>query len=792
MTNLERAQAGLPPLKANPLLQKAAQAHAEAMAQNNFTGHDDPITGTRVADRITDAGYEWISIAENVSAGYETAEAAVSGWMDSPGHRANILSPTVSEIGVGYSLDANDAFPDANAPYRHYWVQNFGTNADVFPVVIENEAATTDSPQVDVYVYGEGWATDMRIRSDEGAWGEWQPFQSELSVELPLAEGQHTVEVELRDAAGQIRTALDDIYFTTELPTPTPQPGAATATPTPQPALPSGDEAVRLTKEITPGSLVRGEEIEVHLTLTADNAFCGTEVSGKPADVVLVIDHSSSMDDILSFLLGGGKSKLETAKSAAIAFLQEMHLQSDRVAIVQFDDSADLLQDLSHDATAIETRIRNIFIGGGTAIDVGLNAARNELARNGSANSTSVIVILSDGESDEFSAIREADRAKADGIHIVSVGVGNDVNQELMTAIASERDGKKDVYFSPDTSDLEAIYVAIAQQIREFATATHVRVQHRFDAGKIKAIPGSISHAGVLIGATLQDTIVWELPALDDKPVVLSYRATVQQSGEFFVDVRDQVDYTLCEGESRAFVGQPALRLQATDPTPTVTPTPIATPTPAGPIVTPVPTPEPGFAEGLPLSQPSLCSTQFWWLPALLLPLLLVALLLLLLWLWSKRNAVSWYNLWREWRWPCRILSILLLLYLLFLAFLVGRELFAGLCKPTEAVYFWRLDNTGASGIYLTNQAPEAEAVPFKDVNREGCIGCHAVSNASHQIAAVNGPIPGRGVIYTLAGEKVDMPDVAATYFAGRRKGTAWRLPTRAGISRYWMSRPPS
>lgn len=781
LTNLERTQNGLAPLKANPLLQQAAQAHAEAMAQGDFFDHNNPNTGARPADRIVAAGYSWISVAENIAAGDDTAEGVVAGWMDSPGHRANILSPTVVEIGVGYSFDASDTFPDANAPYRYYWVQNFGTDANVFPVVIENEAAITDSPQVTIYVYGEGWAADMRVRNDQDAWGEWQPFQTELSWELPQTEGLHTVEVELRDATGQVRSASDDIYFTTVLPTATPQPEAATATPTPQPMLPSGDEAVSLTKEVNPASLVRGEETEVHLTLKADSRFCGTKVTGKPVDVALVIDHSSSMDSILSFLLGGGKSKLETAKDAAIAFLNEMHLQSDRVAIIQFDGRADLLQGLSGDDALLEAVIRGISVGGNTAIDQGLSVAREEINRNSRDGSTPIIVILSDGGSDESTALREADRAKSDGIHIVSVGVGAEVNQTLLTAIASERDGKKDVYFSPDTSDLEAIYVAIAQQIREFATATNIRVQHTFDPGKIEVIPASISHAGVLTGATLQDMIVWELPALNDEPVVLSYRAIVQQSGEFFVDIRDQVDYALCEGESRAFVGKPALRLQAIDPTPTVTPTPIATPTPAGPIVTPVPAPQPGFAEGLPLSQPSLCSTQFWWLPALLLPLLLVALLVLLLWLWSKRNAVSWYNLWREWRWPCRILSILLLLYLLFLAFLVGRELFAGLCKPTEAVYFWRLDNTGASGIYLTNQAPDAEAVPFKDVNREGCIGCHAVSNASHQIAAVNGPIPGRGVIYTLAGEKIDMPGMAATYFGWSPQGERLAIADSGG-----------
>jgi len=153
--------------------------------------------------------------------------------------------------------------------------------------------------------------------------------------------------------------------------------------------------------------------------------------------------------------------------------------------------------------------------------------------------------------------------------------------------------------------------------------------------------------------------------------------------------------------------------------------------------------------------------------PALLFPLLLVLLLLLLLWWWSRRNEVAWYNLWLGWKPPCRILSILLLLYILFLAFLIGRELFVGLCKPTEAVYFWRMDpRQGEFGIFLTGQEEGAQPVSFRSLNQEGCMGCHAVSNASHQIAAVVGPVPGRGVVYSLSGEKVEIPSIDAIYYA--------------------------
>ncbi len=767
LTNLEREKAGLPPLKENPLLAQAAQAHAEAMAAGDFFDHSNPHTGTTPADRITAAGYHWSVVAENIGSGAASPAEVMQNWMGSSGHRANILNPRVREIGVGYAFDANDSFPQPDAPYSHYWVQNFGTSPDVFPVVINNEAFSTETPTVTLHIYGEEWATEMRLRNDEEPFGDWQPFSATLSWSLPGSEGLHTVTVELRNAAGEVRSAGDGIYFSTATPTPIPT-IPSTSTPTPVVPLtpsPAGDEAVRLEKNIVPSVTQPGQEVTINLILSADSSICGPEITGKPLDAMLVIDHSSSMEDPVI----GFQSKLANAKEAAKAFVGEMNMASDRVAVVQFNDTADLLQSLTHDPVAIKASIDSITGGDGTAIDEGLRVAHDDLRSNGRAEAAPVIIILSDGQSDFYSAVNAADAAKADSIRIISVGIGADVDKDLMQQIASS---PADYHFSPDTSDLKDIYISIAQQIREFATATDVKINHTFDPAKIEVIPDSISDNGSLTGETAQNAILWHLNSLGEQHVV-SYRARVRQSGQFFVDVRDRVEYILCEREARAFLAGPGLWLQALaptpTPTPTLTPTPVASPTPAGVMITPaVPTPAPGLLDLLPRpTQPLFCSSRYWWVPALLLPLLLVLLLVLLLWWWSRRNQMAWYNLWLSWRWPCRILSILFLLYALFLAFLIGRELFVGLCKPAEAIYFWRMDpSRGDFGIFLTSQEEGAQPAPFRALNQEGCMGCHAVSNASHQIAAVVGPIPGRGVIYTLSGERVNIPPIDAVYYA--------------------------
>lgn len=214
------------------------------------------------------------------------------------------------------------------------------------------------------------------------------------------------------------------------------------------------------------------------------------------------------------------------------------------------------------------------------------------------------------------------------------------------------------------------------------------------------------------------------------------------------------------------------------------TPAAIMTPTVPGVLTTPE-APPPGMLDTTPLprpTQPLFCSSRNWWVPALLLPLLIALLIFLFFWWWSRRNEIAWYNLWKQWKWPCRILSLLFLLYCLFLAFLVGRELFVDLCRPTEVVYFWRMDRiSGESGIFLTNQEEDAQAAPFRTLNQDGCVGCHAVSNVSHEIAAVVGPIPGRGVIYDLSGQRIEIPSIDAIYYAWSPDGQRLAFASSAG-----------
>lgn len=108
-----------PALKRAPLLEKAALAHATDMAQHNLFSHVGS-DGSRPAERATRAGYRWRNVAENIAAGAPDPETVVAGWLESPGHCANIMGAQFQEMGVAYVLE-----PKSEAGI--YWAQVLGT-----------------------------------------------------------------------------------------------------------------------------------------------------------------------------------------------------------------------------------------------------------------------------------------------------------------------------------------------------------------------------------------------------------------------------------------------------------------------------------------------------------------------------------------------------------------------------------------------------------------------------------------------------------------------------------------
>ena len=123
LVNAERAAHGLKSLSYDPDLAAAARLHSQDMGIRDYFSHDS-LDGTKFYERIIDEGYTYNLCGENIAAGSATPEDVVDVWMNSPGHRANILNPDFCDIGVGYALTSGST-------YYHYWTQDFGRRSGV-------------------------------------------------------------------------------------------------------------------------------------------------------------------------------------------------------------------------------------------------------------------------------------------------------------------------------------------------------------------------------------------------------------------------------------------------------------------------------------------------------------------------------------------------------------------------------------------------------------------------------------------------------------------------------------
>lgn len=112
LVNRERARQGCDPVTVDARLTEAATGHSEDMARRDYFSHVTP-EGIEFGERIKAAGYPSPG-AENIAEGYRSASDVMAGWMDSPGHRDNILNCELTTIGVGLDDSA------------WVWTQNFG------------------------------------------------------------------------------------------------------------------------------------------------------------------------------------------------------------------------------------------------------------------------------------------------------------------------------------------------------------------------------------------------------------------------------------------------------------------------------------------------------------------------------------------------------------------------------------------------------------------------------------------------------------------------------------------
>ncbi|MGD9212274.1 MAG: CAP domain-containing protein [Desulfobacteraceae bacterium] len=150
LINEERQKNGIHALSWNDQLFEAAALHSEDMAESDYFSHTS-LGGSSFIDRITAAGYSYSAASENIGAGQTDAQAIFDSWMNSQGHRENMLSASYCEAGVGYASGTN-------SQYTHYWTLDLGKQAGVSECAeIETDTESDTETQTD---------TDTETESD--------------------------------------------------------------------------------------------------------------------------------------------------------------------------------------------------------------------------------------------------------------------------------------------------------------------------------------------------------------------------------------------------------------------------------------------------------------------------------------------------------------------------------------------------------------------------------------------------------------------------------------------------
>ena len=205
-TNRQR-QANLGPgyeLAGDSLLDRAAQAKVDDMFAGKYFEHTSP-QGHDAAYFIGSAGYEYVAIGENLAMGnYKSDEALVQAWMDSPGHRENILKKGFKEIGVAAGYGNMDG--------RMVWlaVQEFGTPESACPAVDERLSTKIDGEKMLLDDYAkkqETYSADIEMKKD--VINILEDDLSELASSSNSYSKIRESQDELNEAIGEVNSLVD-------------------------------------------------------------------------------------------------------------------------------------------------------------------------------------------------------------------------------------------------------------------------------------------------------------------------------------------------------------------------------------------------------------------------------------------------------------------------------------------------------------------------------------------------------------------------------------------------------
>ncbi len=271
-----------------------------------------------------------------------------------------------------------------------------------------------------------------------------------------------------------------------------------------------------------------------------------TGIAGEPADIVLVLDRSGSMQGApLAALKSGANQFVDIIDEGTDGALDGVIANGSRVGVVSFADNATVNQPLTGSAGSVKSAVNSLVAAGGTNHEAAITTAQSQLA-GGSSND--IMIIFTDGRTTVGGdASNEAAAARAAGTEIFVIGLG-DVNQAELADWATDPDSSH-LFITPSASDVEAIFQAIgAAVVVPAATGVSVvdTVNGHFAVSNAAASKGAVGQVG--------NVLTWTVPTLQTETVTLTYTVTHDPTKPGGVEqVNDSVTYTDAEGHVVTF-----------------------------------------------------------------------------------------------------------------------------------------------------------------------------------------------------------------------------------------------
>lgn len=235
-------------------------------------------------------------------------------------------------------------------------------------------------------------------------------------------------------------------------------------------------------------------------------------VDVAPIYAALTIDHSGSM----------AGAPLAEARNAASTFADLMDLGQDSVAVVMFDSAAQLMSGFSQDRRDVLRSIQRIGEGGGTDVAAGLSLATQQFGLNPPpAGARPVLILLSDGQSDPGAAIAAGNQAKAQGIQVVTIALGN-ADRATLSQIASS---PADYYETANPKALEQIYGDIAAGMTG-SIATNATLEEVYNDERFELVQDSVYSA-----QQNGNHLVWNLPFIGGRGRSMGYELSPRYLG---------------------------------------------------------------------------------------------------------------------------------------------------------------------------------------------------------------------------------------------------------------------